>query len=406
MATIKGIWVFNDTIDLSTCPYHASAVQVNFETAGTTFERMYQGSDYDSGDPTLVYGDRTTCAYHSTGGHDSNGVQGWVNEGYKTVNFGSIEQEVSDELYTWLAANATQQIRIVSVDLTTLNLSEGTHIIKVKAKAEDYADSGFSNEVSYEIAGNTGYSITFLNPVHYYESDDLAEFTFYINDTAYTGSALTALGGQTITDVKTIGCSSTSHSYDYQYVFCDEVSLGLSSYGGTLVTHTLTCDLTAIGFGQHSCLDINTVVSMYDGSSKLLGEIEVGDTVKSWDFENNVAIGKEITSTNLYKPKAFRTAIPYYKLTFSDGTVIKHAATHRFYNVEQKAFVYTIYWNIGEHTYKEDGSYVSLVSMESINEPLIHGMITMDDYTCYFANGLMTGDRRCASDIVIGDGLE
>ena len=36
-----------------------------------------------------------------------------------------------------------------TLDLTTLNLSVGTHTIKVKAKAEGYGDSAFSNEVSY-----------------------------------------------------------------------------------------------------------------------------------------------------------------------------------------------------------------------------------------------------------------
>ena len=34
-------------------------------------------------------------------------------------------------------------------DLATLDLADGTHIVKVKAKANGYRDSEFSNEVSY-----------------------------------------------------------------------------------------------------------------------------------------------------------------------------------------------------------------------------------------------------------------
>lgn len=40
-----------------------------------------------------------------------------------------------------------------TLDLTTLNLSVGTHTIKVKAKGEGYADSEFSNEISYTVSG-------------------------------------------------------------------------------------------------------------------------------------------------------------------------------------------------------------------------------------------------------------
>ena len=251
---------------------------------------------------------------------------------------------------------------------------------------------------------SAGYSITFDNPL-YGSGFETDYFTFWIDDTAYTGSQLDTLKGKTFTGVKSISYSSQRSLYDYQYVTADGQTIPDNAWeeysAGSKYTLTLTQDIKSIYFGYHSCLDVNTLVTMADGSTKPLGDIVVGDMVKSWDFENNVAVDKEIVSTSLGELEKFRTVKPYFKLTFSDGTVIKHASTHRFYNVEQKAFVYTIYWNIGEHTYKEDGSYVSLVSREVINEPMVHGMITMSDYTCYFANGLMTGDRRCPTDIEI-----
>ena len=49
-------------------------------------------------------------------------------------------------------------------DLSALSdIADGAHIVKVKAKANGYIDSEFSNEVSYTKAASQGYYITFAN---------------------------------------------------------------------------------------------------------------------------------------------------------------------------------------------------------------------------------------------------
>ena len=53
-------------------------------------------------------------------------------------------------------------------DLATLDLADGTHTVKVKAKASGYIDSEFSNEVSYTKASSQGYYITFANIAYDY----------------------------------------------------------------------------------------------------------------------------------------------------------------------------------------------------------------------------------------------
>lgn len=51
-----------------------------------------------------------------------------------------------------------------TLDLSTLSdIADGTHTVKVKAKADGYRDSEFSNEVSYTKASSQGYYITFAN---------------------------------------------------------------------------------------------------------------------------------------------------------------------------------------------------------------------------------------------------
>lgn len=99
MATLKGIWVFNDGVadDLDTIT--PNTFSFNFTSNGnsyTSFVTQYGGEFgmaqiyYDS---TLAYG----------GDMDTS----WQNEAYKTIN---ITSEPTDEAFiTWLTANATQQ---------------------------------------------------------------------------------------------------------------------------------------------------------------------------------------------------------------------------------------------------------------------------------------------------------
>lgn len=48
-------------------------------------------------------------------------------------------------------------------DLATLDLADGAHTIKVKAKADGYIDSDASNAINYTVQSSTGYYITFAN---------------------------------------------------------------------------------------------------------------------------------------------------------------------------------------------------------------------------------------------------
>lgn len=62
-----------------------------------------------------------------------------------------------------------------TLDLSTLDLTDGTHTVKVKAKADGYRDSEFSNEVNYTKAptlysGQIGGTV-FKNTVNIYGKD-------------------------------------------------------------------------------------------------------------------------------------------------------------------------------------------------------------------------------------------
>lgn len=86
-------------------------------------------------------------------------------------------------------------------DLSTLNLPEGTHTITVKAKAEGYRESNYSNEVSYTKAPS-GFNLDTFNVVM--PHNNYAYFGITFGD----GTTTTAQLG----DTKTIG-SQTSTNY-------------------------------------------------------------------------------------------------------------------------------------------------------------------------------------------------
>lgn len=79
----------------------------------------------------------------------------WVDEAYRTIDFGAAYQEVSDEFYTWLTANAVQLSKPIpmthpkGIKLLTKGhkLSKDLEVVPTFAAAETVTFSGdFSNQ--------------------------------------------------------------------------------------------------------------------------------------------------------------------------------------------------------------------------------------------------------------------
>lgn len=79
---------------------------------------------------------------------------------------------------------------------------------------------------------------------------------------------------------------------------------------------------------------------------------------------------------------------------FSDGTIITTVHRHRFYNVEKKKFVYMDKWNIGEHGLNINKEKIELIKHEHIEAEINHCTLFTEKYNNYFANGLLSGNRR------------
>lgn len=79
---------------------------------------------------------------------------------------------------------------------------------------------------------------------------------------------------------------------------------------------------------------------------------------------------------------------------FCDGTIITTVHRHRFYNVENKKFMYMEEWNIGEHGINIENKKIKLIKHEHIEEEINHCTLFTEKFNNYFANGLLSGNRR------------
>ncbi len=149
------------------------------------------------------------------------------------------------------------------------------------------------------------------------------------------------------------------------------------------------------------CILANSMVTMADGTQKALGDIKVGDKVLSYDWDTMTLVENEVIYASGEDSLKDWSAVRYFRRTFSDGTVIENTFAHKFYNVEQQAFVHLDYWKIGDKIFKDDGTTPTLISVEIIYEDCIFGRITLANGTNYFANGMLTGDSGCPSGITL-----
>lgn len=145
-------------------------------------------------------------------------------------------------------------------------------------------------------------------------------------------------------------------------------------------------------YSCETCLLGDILVTMADGSTKQIKDIQIGDKVLSLNLET----GEQVTRTVIFSDAALaKHAASWDEWEFEDGTVIKTAHRHEFYNVEKGKFAYLDEWEIGQHTYKQDGTTPALIKHTVHQEMVNHYKITLEGSTNFFANGLLTGDRYC-----------
>ncbi len=102
--SVSGVWYFKDSLAV-----FEPTEYVNFTSNGSQFTAI---SRYATSPKVRAFSpdpdDEAFMLYYDTTEVYSS-IYDWIDEAMRTVNFGSTPQEVSEEFYNWINANATKQ---------------------------------------------------------------------------------------------------------------------------------------------------------------------------------------------------------------------------------------------------------------------------------------------------------
>lgn len=140
-------WVFKEDLVWGDAQYAINFTSNNLSFKGIKYEvysadidRLFYINTDDSELKVCEY-DADTAAYWT-----------WIDNSYKTIEISNGTDATNLFLIADLIKSAILQEPITptkTFDLSTLQLSAGTHTIQIKARASGYKDSNFSNSVSY-----------------------------------------------------------------------------------------------------------------------------------------------------------------------------------------------------------------------------------------------------------------
>ncbi len=258
-----------------------------------------------------------------------------------------------------------------SVDLTTLpgweGLSTGTHNITIVAKADGYRDSEPSAEVSVQ------------------KTTTPTLISFTIDGTSYQAEE-----GMTWEEWCNSSYNTNGFYYDETRVYINPTDY-VALVDGSAVSPNAVI-LSGTNYSINMCFVEGTKITLPDGSTKPVQDIQYGDNVLCYDFYT----GKQTTSyIDWMIPE--RIATKYWEITLSDGTILNlvgsNGKSHRLYNVTKQRFDYPQDFEADDITLKEDGTTAYILSCREIEKEVRYYNIASHEHINVYANGVLTSNR-------------
>ena len=292
-----------------------------------------------------------------------------------------------------------------TLDLSTLSdIADGAHTVKVKAKADGYRDSEFSNEVSYTKATPATFTQVYLTK----GSTSLYPFTSILNnmDTSKIYSIKSVSYNQsTDFELRYIDnkWSSANINADpdpyFKLAIVTQTSTSVEFYTGqpgggsyyswlTYIALEGTSAATSEVFAKYQastdenlsftmCFTENTLISTKSGD-KPVQDITYDDDILVWNFDE----GKLDYAKPIFI-KQEQISDSYWRVTDRDGKTVNlvgsNGKSHRLYNKRTHLF-----------EYPQD---ISECRCEEIHESVkYYNIVTAYHFNCY-ANGILTSKR-------------
>ena len=286
-------------------------------------------------------------------------------------------------------------ITLATVDLSTLITDSGTYTITVKAKGTNFNESVASNSVTYTVSSGFEVSVNISSSTF-----DGNKFTFYDGQDSSALLLGTLSFGQSQTFIVASGylyMSTTNEGSNVRNTGQLSGGVTLVEDGSMYAKYKITGNGSISGIDYYPCFVEGTLITMANGTQKPVENIEYGDKVLCYDFEK----GEQTTSyIDWMIPK--QTATEYWKITLSDGTVLKLVGpkdgpnkdkSHRLYNVTKQSFMYPQDFEKDDLTLKENSDLVKVVSCEKIFETVNFYNIASNKHINVYAEGVLTSNR-------------
>lgn len=318
------------------------------------------------------------------------------------VSWGAVENATSYEI---LVNNSSfGAVSTTSVDLSTLAgweaLNYNIHAVTIIAKAAGYLDSEPSKPAFVEKRASFVQIFPTTTPDNYTLFDNLNQSKVYTvlipdNVVQYPRTLTYSNGSWEAKDMIII--SQTSNSV--KAVVDGKIGYFINYVSGITLEGPYAADFsyldkfsTAQVYAQWRCLVEGTKITLSDGSTKPVQDIQYGDEVLCYDFTN----GAQTTSyIDWMLPESVATK--YWEITLSDGTVLNlvgsNGKSHRLYNVTKQRFDYPQDFEADDLTLKEDGTTARVVSCKQIEKTVKFYNIASHEHINVYANCVLTSNR-------------
>jgi len=197
-------------------------------------------------------------------------------------------------------------------------------------------------------------------------------------------------------NVDTVNISNTIYEEPYttgSFTFTVPISQTGNLYGKLYAINSYGISYgSRMEFTMSLCLLEGTIISLADGTTKLIENIEYSDDLLVWDFDN----GRFSSAKPLWIKTAGETTC-YNRLVFSSGAILNTVLQHRLFNKEQGSFTQpmTDMTPVGTTSFDNIGNDVKLISKEVCysEAPLKHYNILTFGHLNSFSNSILTSCR-------------